>query len=147
MRGNVVPAFTCPANLLLDPTVAVPVRRLLSGPAAREHRVITRALVNGELWIIKGRPSDLPATVEWQEELGREKGCVLHNLLITIAKLDRLHLFVKQKVSGLFVYLGEAAAVNVSGSQPFTVPLALPRARPDEVQRRLALGTRPGVSA
>ncbi len=64
-------------------------------------------------------------------------------MLITLAKLDSPRFFVEQKVSGLYVYLGEAAVVNVSRSQPFTVPLALP----DEVQRRLGLGTRPGGSA
>ncbi|GAA5513060.1 hypothetical protein Dcar01_01786 [Deinococcus carri] len=57
-----------PANLFLDPTVAVPVHRLPAEPAAREHRVLTRALVNGETWVIKGKASDWPATLAWLEE-------------------------------------------------------------------------------
>ncbi|WP_216319276.1 hypothetical protein [Deinococcus aestuarii] len=57
-------------NLVLDPTVAVPVHRLPAEPAARENRVLTRALVNGETWVIKGKASDLPTTLEWLGELG-----------------------------------------------------------------------------
>lgn len=50
-----------------------------------------------------------------------------------------LHLFVEQKTSGLYVYLGEVNVVDVSGSQPFTARLALPEVLPDEVQRQLGL--------
>lgn len=46
-------------------------RLLPAEPAARASRVIARAPMNGETWVIQGRLSDLLWTVEWLEQQNR----------------------------------------------------------------------------
>lgn len=56
-------------SVLLVPTVAVPVHWLPPESAAPGRRVIIRAVVDDETWMITGLESDRPATLAWLEEL------------------------------------------------------------------------------
>ncbi|QLG12188.1 hypothetical protein HLB42_16410 [Deinococcus sp. D7000] len=62
MKNNIVP----------EPMILVPVRRLPVEPASPQLRVLAQMDEGGYRQRVVGRLSDLPATLAWLEEWGAE---------------------------------------------------------------------------